>query len=129
VDNSDLSLRPGMTATASITVKEVHDALLVPNGALRFVPPARAKDGRKSQNGGSVLSRLFPRPRRQPADRKKSGKLKDDQKSQRVWILRDGQPAPLPVTAGATDGIFTEITSGSLAEGQELVVDIASAAP
>jgi HlyD family secretion protein len=40
VDNSDLLLRPGMTATAQISVQEVTDALLVPNAALRFTPPA-----------------------------------------------------------------------------------------
>ncbi len=45
VDNSDLSLRPGMTATANITVQEVHDALLVPNAALRFVPPSQPPSG------------------------------------------------------------------------------------
>ena len=36
VDNSDLSLRPGMTATATITATERNDVLLVPNTALRF---------------------------------------------------------------------------------------------
>ena len=38
IDNSDLLLRPGMTATAEIKVKEVADALLVPNASLRFTP-------------------------------------------------------------------------------------------
>jgi HlyD family secretion protein len=38
VANDDLVLRPGMTATATITTATVHDALLVPNAALRFVP-------------------------------------------------------------------------------------------
>ena len=36
VDNKDLSLRPGMTATADITVKKVEKAILVPSAALRF---------------------------------------------------------------------------------------------
>ncbi len=38
LDNADLSLRPGMTATAVITVKRVENCLLVPNAALRFAP-------------------------------------------------------------------------------------------
>lgn len=38
VANPDRSLRPGMTATASIVTAEVHDARLVPNAALRFTP-------------------------------------------------------------------------------------------
>ena len=40
VDNADLSLRPGMTATATITATQRNDVLLVPNTALRFTPTA-----------------------------------------------------------------------------------------
>ena len=36
LDNADLSLRPGMTATAVITVQKVENGVLVPNAALRF---------------------------------------------------------------------------------------------
>ncbi len=39
VDNKDLVLRPGMTATAEITTKSINNALLIPNSALRFTPP------------------------------------------------------------------------------------------
>ena len=40
VENPDETLRPGMTATATITTQSREDALLVPNAALRFTPPA-----------------------------------------------------------------------------------------
>lgn len=39
VDNSDLSLRPGMTATAEIITRQLNNILLAPNAALRFAPP------------------------------------------------------------------------------------------
>jgi HlyD family secretion protein len=127
VDNSDLSLRPGMTATANITVKEVHDALLVPNAALRFVPPVRIEGNDQARNSGSVLSRLFPRPRH---DRpRKEANNKGVKKEQRVWVMRAGSLTPTPVTTGASDGILTEITGGDLAPGQELVVDSVKAKP
>ncbi len=61
VDNSDLSLRPGMTATADIVVKQVNDVLLVPNAALRFAPPQQ-EEQKVGTEGGSLLSKLFPRP-------------------------------------------------------------------
>jgi len=48
VDNSDLSLRPGMTATADITVNKVENAILVSNAALRFIPPIKEKDAATS---------------------------------------------------------------------------------
>jgi len=129
VDNSDLSLRPGMTATANIIVKEVNGALLVPNAALRFVPPVKInEDNGKAGNGGSVLSRLFPRPRHGSPGRKEV-ENKGSRKAQQVWIVREGSLAPIPVTIGATDGAFTEITDGDLQPGQEVIVDSVNPTP
>lgn len=45
VDNRELLLRPGMTATARIVTRERDEAVLLPNGALRFTPPERAGEG------------------------------------------------------------------------------------
>jgi HlyD family secretion protein len=53
VDNADLSLRPGMTATATITATERNDVLLVPNTALRFTPGCRRGGGA----AGAVVGR------------------------------------------------------------------------
>lgn len=39
VDNDELKLRPGMTASVTFIVEDRRDALAVPNAALRFVPP------------------------------------------------------------------------------------------
>jgi HlyD family secretion protein len=38
-----------------------------------------------------------------------------------VWVLRDGKPQPVPVRVGATDGSFTEISSNSLKEGDQVI--------
>ncbi|MGR8936138.1 MAG: efflux RND transporter periplasmic adaptor subunit, partial [Gammaproteobacteria bacterium] len=65
VDNSSLSLRPGMTATALITVDEKQDVLLVPNSVLRFTPPAEAPQ----KTGGGFLRALLPRPPRSTSSR------------------------------------------------------------
>ncbi len=62
-DSRDGLLRPGMTATADIVVQEVNDALLVPNAALRYAPPQQ-EEKMARQSGGSLLSKLFPRPSR-----------------------------------------------------------------
>ncbi len=42
VNNEDLQLRPGMTATVQILLSEVTDALMVPDQAFRFTPPQAA---------------------------------------------------------------------------------------
>lgn len=122
VDNSDLALRPGMTATAEITAREIDNALLVPNAALRFSPPLRDEEERS--NRGNVLSLLFPRPARTTPKRRDAPAL--DDKRQTVWTLRDGQPVAIALTVGATDGVMTEVQEGDVQPGLELLVDTIS---
>ncbi|HEY8232926.1 MAG TPA: efflux RND transporter periplasmic adaptor subunit [Vicinamibacteria bacterium] len=45
VDNQDLLLRPGMTATVSIVVRKAADALRLPASALRFRPEGFVRPG------------------------------------------------------------------------------------
>ena len=125
VNNSDLSLRPGMTATAEITVDRINKGLLIPNAALRFSPADKENAGRPdSEKGGTLLSRLFPRPSQRNGKRppKENGK----EKQQRVWTLRDGNPVAIPVTCGPTDGTMTQLLAGKVTPGLELVVDTES---
>jgi len=44
VDNPNLKLLPGMTATVSIIVGKAEDVLLIPNSALRYTPQFSEKD-------------------------------------------------------------------------------------
>lgn len=125
VDNSDLSLRPGMTATATITVKKIQGALLVPNAALRFSPPTG--ENRVSAPGGGLISRLLPRrPSRRPTSRQRRSSS-EHQKRHRVWTLRDGQLTPIFITIGATNGTRTVVTGGELAPETLVVTDMVRA--
>jgi len=119
VNNEDLSLRPGMTATADIIVKQVKNAVLVPNSAFRFVPQS-TDDTAKKKNQGSILSKLFPR--RSHNERKLKNNQKIDKKAT-VWRLENIHPVAVAVTTGATDGIMTEILEGDVTPGMKLVVD------
>ncbi|MCG6966929.1 MAG: efflux RND transporter periplasmic adaptor subunit [Chromatiaceae bacterium] len=119
VDNADLLLRPGMTATAEIVVKRVDKALLVPNAALRFNPEARAN--RPAARQGSLLGQLMPRPPRSEKPRSSETGGRDQQ---RVWTLRDGAPLAIPVQIGTSDGLWTEVTGGELKPGTALLVDV-----
>lgn len=112
VNNSDLALLPGMTATAEIKVNEVHGALLVPNSALRFVPEVAPE----SSTGGPMG--LFPRPhleRKQPPEPSGS--------QRRVWVLRGAEPEAIPVKTGATNGQFTVIRQGEVKVGTSVIVE------
>ncbi len=119
VDNSDLLLRPGMTATADITVKQIEDALLLPNAALRFSPPAQQEE--IESDGGSLISKLMPRPPRSSS--KQNETTKADSTQQQVWVLRDDQAMAIDVVTDSSDGIMTEITGGDLQPGMALIVD------
>ncbi len=118
VDNSDLALRPGMTATADITVKKVQDAVLVPSAALRFEPPVPQA---KAPSRG-LLGALLPRPPISMAKPKEDG----TGKQQKVWVLKDGQPVAVPVTIGATNGALVEVVSPDITAGTVVIVDIAT---
>ena len=117
VENTDLSLRPGMTATAEITVKNVQDVLLIPNAALRFKPPEAKKEG----PGRGLVGLLLPRPPRRGSEKEKQSK--GGRNHQQVWILKEGRLAPVAVTIGASDGTMTEVTGGDIIPGTALVVD------
>ena len=123
VDNSSLALRPGMTATALITVDKRENALLVPNAALRFVPPKPKVQGKAG--GGSVLSSILPHPPAQTSTPREEVNLKG--KDQQVYVMRGGQLTAIPVSKGLSDGKMTEVTGGELREGMELVTDMADA--
>src|SRR5438093_1541436 len=95
VDNSDMRLRPGMTANVTFTYAQKDDALRFPNAALRFRPPAE-------------IAAAAPRPER---DRRI------------VWVLRDGKPKPVIIRTGLSDGSVTEAAEGDLREGDALVTE------
>jgi len=120
VDNPDLLLRPGMTATAVITVDHRHDALLIPNTALRFVPPTSQKAGRRPSGG--LVGMLLPRFPRQPGQSDQTVDPKE--RHRQVWTLKDGQLVPINVVIGATDGIWTEVISGDIQPDMEVVTDL-----
>ena len=112
--NEDLSLRPGMTATAVVTATEREGVWLVPNAALRFNPEAAAPAA-----SGGIVSRLLPRLPVQ-APRRSGVKLAA---AQRLWVLQDGAPVAVPIAAGASDGRMTEISGEGLREGLAVIVD------
>jgi HlyD family secretion protein len=121
VDNSDLSLRPGMTATADIVVKHVKDALLVPNAALRFRPPREAKGGQRQRRG--LVSLLLPhRPSSSASEREKRTSPFTGKRF--VWTLQNGKPSPIAVTVGATDGRMTEVLEEDIRPGMKLLTDV-----
>jgi HlyD family secretion protein len=106
VENTDLRLKPGMTANISIIVARKDQVLKVPNAALRFRPPRASEGARLREPGG--------RPTGQDASRSKT-----------VWKLGpNGEPEVVQIETGISDGNFTEVTGGALNENDHVIVGI-----
>jgi HlyD family secretion protein len=131
VDNSDLSLRPGMTATASITTVQLQDALLVPAASLRFQPPRGATG--EGEDPGQVkppgLLGLFGGPPNMGRPRPTVRTATRTGERQRIWVLQDGKPVPVSIVVGPSDGQFTSIGDGDLRAGMAVIVGLQNPVP
>lgn len=119
VDNRDLSLRPGMSATATIVATQREDTLLVPNSALRFEPTAGV--ARPAASSG-IVSSLTPRMPRNTT-RRSAAAGASTAAARQVWVLRDGVAVPVAVLPGISDGRMTEIVGGELQPGMQVITD------
>lgn len=119
VDNPQLLLRPGMTATAEIVTTERSGVLLVPNAALRW-SPERDAAAQRGQKGG-ITTMLVPRGR---GGRGRGGREVAIGRGSRqtVYVLgADGNPRPIQVVVGESNGSVTEVTGGELRADMEVI--------
>lgn len=103
VDNKDLRLKPGMTANVSIEVQRKDDVLKIPGAALRFKPVAADAETERPTSAGRGNTAGRP--------------------GQKVFVLRDGKPVPIPVRTGTSDDSHVELVGGELQKGQEIIVE------
>jgi HlyD family secretion protein len=122
VSNSDLSLRPGMTATAAIVATERKNVLLVPNAALRYKPTEAAIAGKKGIASGIAFG-----PPKTESKRAAAGDKSSTANARQVWVLpsasagHNSVPIEVAVIPGISDGRMTEIVSGDLKEGMLVI--------
>lgn len=118
VANSALRLRPGMTATAEIITKARSNVLLIPNAALRFVPTAASGE---AASGGGFASAITPRRPRSSGDGQGKDAVRGRGASQTVYVLENGKPKAVSIKTGVSDGTMTEVVSGALKAGMEVI--------
>jgi HlyD family secretion protein len=90
VDNTDLALKPGMTASTQIVIDQRTDVVRVPDQALRYTPGIVSAPGKAGET--------------------------------RLWLLRDGRAVSVPVVLGLDDDTFTEVVSGDVKPGDQVIV-------
>lgn len=116
VDNKDLSLRPGMSATADIIVAEKKNVLLLPVSALFFQPQKQEIRTKKKTTS------LFGPP--MPPRHKNTTKPKDKQtnagEEKQIWVLQGGNPIQRMIKVGISDGKNVEVEG--IGEGSEVIV-------
>ncbi len=98
VDNKELKLKPGMTASVTFVSDSREGALKIPTAALRFRP--KSADGKAQP----TLPRLEPGQKR-------------------IYVLKSGKPEPVVITVGIGNDKETEVTGGELAEGADIVLE------
>ncbi len=148
VNNPDLKLRPGMTATASILAGQARSVLRVPNTALRFQPDLTAeqltaimKKTREEMtakrqasgqgqagaqtNSGQGLATLGGQNTGEGAPSPEMiARMKQSARSRqmaRIWVEENGQLRPIFLRTGVTDNTYTEVKWGDLKEGQKVI--------
>ena len=119
VNNADLLLRPGMTATATITTATRTDATLIPNAALRFTPPPPPAPRKGNFFGPPPDFGLAPAL---PAAAKAGS-------TQRVWILKGKTPQAVEIKVGISNGLYTEVSSGDLKPGDRVITGLDARKP
>ena len=119
VANRDKLLRPGMTATAQIITEHEKGVLLAPNAALRYTPPP-------PKVSGFVIG---PPPGAAPIQSKNATIGRGAR--QQLWIVgADGNPKPINVTIGDTDGSRTEVSGPDIRPGLDVITgQLAAGAP
>jgi HlyD family secretion protein len=124
VDNSDLRLKPGMTANVSVQIEHKENILKIPNSALRFRPEtAKKEETSKASNRKQIWGLLTEEQKEKLKETGRSSE-RTQAKPGRVWILTpEGKPAPVEIMVGITDGTFSELVKGNLQEGAEVVVE------
>lgn len=102
VNNPDLLLRPGMTASASIITDTLKNVLVVPNAAVRFSPPINKDDTQK----------------------KKKHAMDQADQGDHVWVLKNNIPTKVKVQLGKSNGILSMITASSLKIGDLIITGV-----
>lgn len=107
VNNLQLKLRPGMTASVEFVVAEKSNVIRIANTALLFNPDP------------NLLRRLHLMPPQSMSNLESNMHV--------VWILRGGKPVPISIRTGISDGTLTAVLQGDIRPGDALITDMTAA--
>lgn len=120
--NDDLRLLPYLTADVRFEVEKRENALLVPNGALRYEPRPELVVQSTSSDDGPAKDPALAEAAKKSGQPDKAVQEPAGSKRRTVWVRQGNLVSAVDVVTGATDGTQTEILSGDLKEGMVLVL-------
>jgi len=133
VDNTELLLKPGMTANVEFLVSRKEDVLKIPNAALRFrplserQPPAQVaaagQAGGPGAEAGGGAGRRGGSPNAGQGSRNREGGVN---RQGTVYTIRDQKAIPVRVRLGISDGSYSEVVAGDLKAGDQIILSMAS---
>ena len=91
VDNAELLLRPGMTATVPVVTREAKDVITVPAAAFRFRPPVVERNGAAGACRACSCRACGASRRRQP----RAPSRPRPTARRTLYVLEDGAPQPV----------------------------------
>lgn len=139
VPNPNLRLLPGMSANLSVVIWRADNVITVPNDALRFrpnravfeafgqPPPATVRLADVQRTKAEAASEPVVREVSEAGHTTIDGMFAPEPRPEadaQVWILDDNQLRAVPVKVGLTDGTRTQLLSGDLKPGEQLVTKI-----
>jgi HlyD family secretion protein len=109
VDNPDLRLKPGMTATLNVETARASGVLRVPVAGLRYVP----REGVFKTLGLAVPTAVADERQHRPAT--------STGETGTVWIWDGNNVTALRVKIGLSDGSFAQVSGASLPAGAAVI--------
>lgn len=127
VSNDDNVLKPGMTAQVSMVVASKNDVVRIPNAALRFKPPkdeVRDKTRKpEERKAAASASGETAKPAQAGAGEQRGEGARQRKPPTRVYkVGPDGELLAVDIQTGIASNQFTELLSGDVKPGDDLVV-------
>ncbi len=123
--NPGMKLLPGMTAKLSFQIAKHEGVLKAPNAALRFYPkPEQVRpEDRELLEGSDEREKTEEGTENLESQRSAMERAiaRKNRNRRHVWIVEGDLLRAVAITTGLSDSQATEVVSGAVVEGQELV--------
>ena len=123
--NKELKLLPGMTANLSFQIEHRAKILKIPNSALRFYPPDRKRvhpDDQPILDGVEQETTHLSQQTQVNQSASERAELNRNRMKRHVWVQEGDLLHARAIVVGISDSRFTELKSGDLKVGDQLVI-------